>query len=231
MNLFSQLFRSTLGRKMLMALTGAALFLFAVGHMLGNLQVFLGPDSINRYAHFLHSSPELLWMARLGLLVALGVHVWAAVSLTSQNRAARPVAYDGNRAPTAASYASRTMFMSGLIVAAFLMYHLLHFTVRVQAVNFTGHDFDGLMDAQQRHDVHQMVKRGFSKPMVSLFYIVAVGLLCLHLSHGLRAAFQSLGFKNRAWSPVLDRLALVAGGALFAGYAAVPLGVMLGWVR
>lgn len=214
-----------------MAVTGAGLFAFATGHMLGNLQIFLGPEALNRYAHFLQSTPELVWSARLGLLAAVVLHVWSAVSLSAGNRAARPMGYAGNPAPTAASYASRTMLMSGLIVGSFIIYHLLHFTVQMPGVNFTGKDFRVLMDGQQRHDVYLMVKLGFSKPIVAIFYMVAVGLLCLHLSHGLRAMFQSVGFKNRAWGPAIDRFAVAASLALFVGYAAVPVGVMLGWVR
>lgn len=214
-----------------MAMSGAALFVFAVMHMLGNLQVFLGPESINRYAHFLQSTPELLWAARLGLLAAIVVHVGSAVSLTAQNRAARPVSYEGALSPAAASYASRTMMMSGLIVAVFVVYHLLHFTVQVPGVNFTGKDFSTFMDGERRHDVYSMIKIGFSNPGVALFYVLAVGLLCFHLSHGLRAMCQSLGLNNRAWSAVVDRMALVASAGLFAGYIAVPIGVLLGLIR
>lgn len=231
MKILTNLFRSTVGRKILMALTGAGLCAFAVMHMIGNLQVFLGPEAINRYAHFLQSNLELVWPARLGLLAMIGIHVWSAISLSSENRAARPVAYAGGVKPTAASYASRTMVMSGLIIAAFVIYHLLHFTVKTPDVNFTGKDFRVLLDEQKRHDVYTMIKLGFSKPAVSVFYVIAVGLLCLHLSHGVRAMFQSLGLKNKAWSPVIDRLAIAVSILLFLGYAAVPLGVLLGIVR
>ncbi len=119
---------SSLGKKYLMALSGCALFLFVIAHLLGNLQIFLGPEALNRYGHFLQTTPELLWPARLGLMALVVVHIVCAVKLTAENRAARPVPYAQHEI-VAASYASRTMMMSGLILAAFIVYHLLHFTV------------------------------------------------------------------------------------------------------
>ena len=104
-----------------MALSGFGLFIFVIGHMLGNLQIFLGPEPLNRSAHFLQSTPELLWAARIGLLGLVGLHLWSAITLSLENKAARPVGYAGNPVPVAASYASRTMLMSGLIVAAFIV--------------------------------------------------------------------------------------------------------------
>ncbi len=231
MNIVNNLFHSTLGRKYLMALTGAGLFGFALVHMLGNLQVFLGPEAINRYAHFLQSNKELLWPARLGLLAMVALHIWSAVKLSAENKAARPVGYLNDPAPAAASYASRTMLMSGLIVAAFIIYHLLHFTMKVEVVNLTGRDFDSLHvldnSGHSIHDVHQMLVIGFQQPVVVLFYVIAVGLLCLHLSHGLSAMFQSLGLRNKAWWPTLEQSAKAASLLLFLGYIAVPVAVLL----
>lgn len=232
MKFLTRLFNSSLGRKFLMAITGLALFGFAVGHMVGNLQVFLGPDAINAYAHFLQTTPELLWAARLGLLAMVGLHVWAAVTLTLENRAARPIGYDQPKTP-AASYASRTMIWSGLIVALFVIYHLLHYTVKAPGVNLAGQDFHGfhttLKQGTACHDVFKMVVVGFSQPAVALFYVVAVGLLCWHLSHGLAALFQSLGLKSKAWGAVIGRLSVVAAWLLFLGYVSVPLAVTFGY--
>ncbi len=227
MKLIDGLFQSTLGRKYLMALSGAALVAFVVGHLVGNLQVFGPPELINDYGAFLHSKPALLWCARLGLLAMVGLHIWSAVSLSQANKAARPVAY-ANWNPTAASYASRTMLMSGLIVAAFIVYHLLHFTVQTPAINFTGQDFTTFKDAAHRADVYRMMITGFSHPLVSIFYIVAVGLLCLHLSHGVSAAFQSLGLKNETWRPILDKFAKGFAVVIFIGYASIPAAVLMG---
>jgi succinate dehydrogenase / fumarate reductase cytochrome b subunit len=234
MNVISRLWGSSLGKKFLMALTGIALWVFVIGHLVGNLQVFAGPDKINAYAAFLKSQPGLLWGARLGLLVVVAVHVASAVALSAMNKAARPVPYGGGGAPYAASYASRTMLMSGLIVAAFIVYHLLHYTLLMPAVNGTGVDFSTLhqplKDGGERHDVYRMLVTGFRQPVVSGAYILAVGLLCLHLSHGLAAMFQSLGITR--FSPECrGRFAKGVGVVIFLGYASIPLAVLLGIVK
>jgi succinate dehydrogenase / fumarate reductase, cytochrome b subunit len=229
-HLLRNLFGSSIGKKYVMAGTGAVMVLFVVAHMAGNLQIFLGAEAINRYGYFLQSNVEILWPARLGLLAVIVTHVWAAVSLTQENRAARPVAY-GQWRPTAASYASRTMMMSGLIVAVFIVYHLLHYTVMVQAVNFTGTGFEGLTDSEHRHDIYRMMVIGFRQPMVSFFYMVGVGLLCLHLSHGMSAMFQSLGWKNRGYGACLDRAARWGSVAIFLGYISIPVSILLRWIQ
>ena len=159
----SDLFKSSLGKKYIMAISGGALFLFVVGHLLGNLQIFLGAKAINRYGDFLQSHKEILWPARLGLLAMVALHSWSAVKLSAENKAARPIGYVDNPVPVAASYASRTMLMSGLIIAAFVLYHLLHYTVQVRSLNFTGKDFLDLHDAEGRHDVFKMMVTGFSQ--------------------------------------------------------------------
>src|SRR5580700_1436699 len=165
MNITS-LFTSSVGKKFIMALTGMALFLFVVLHLLGNLQVFLGPEEINRYGDFLQSNKELLWPARIALLILVGLHIWSAVKLSAENKAARPQPYVQHEI-VAASYASRTMLMSGLIILAFIIYHLLHFTVQVPGINFTGKNFEGLQDARGQHDVFAMMVLGFRNPYVS----------------------------------------------------------------
>ena len=218
-------FRSSLGKKYVMAVTGFALMLFAFGHMVGNLQVFIGADQINAYGNFLQSTPELLWSARLGLLTMIGLHLVAAITLSAENKAARPIPY-GEYRPVAATFASRTMLMSGLIVACFIVYHLLHYTVQVKAINLTGQDFIPLHDEKGRHDIYRMIVIGFSNIFVSGFYLLGVGLLCLHLSHGASSMLQSLGWKARPLGTWIDRLAVVGAVALFLGYAAIPLAVL-----
>jgi len=230
MNVVAHLFNSSLGRKYVMALSGAALFFFVIGHLLGNLQIFLGPEPLNAYGHFLQSTPEILWPARVGLLAMVVLHIWSALKLSAENKAARPIPY-ANWHPTSASYASRTMLMSGLIIAAFVVYHLLHFTVQAKAVNLTGQDFGALVDAKGRHDVYRMMIAGFSYPVVSGFYVLAIGLLCLHLSHGAGAMFQSVGWKNEAYGRRIDRCARVGAWVIFLGYSSIPLAVLLGYVK
>lgn len=231
MNCCGRLFRSSVGKKLLMAGSGLVLVLFAFGHMVGNLQVFLGPEALNRYAHFLQSNKELLWIVRLVLLGCVILHIWSALRLTVENRAARPTGYEGDPVPPDASFASRTMIMSGLIIAAFVIYHLLHYTVCVQALNLTGTDFTALTEKTElgleRHDVYRMVVIGFRQPVVALFYVLAVGLLCLHLSHGIQAMFQSLGWMNHRWRPLILKLSPTLAWILFLGYVSVPLAVLL----
>lgn len=222
----AKLFTSSVGKKFVMAVTGGAMLLFVVGHMVGNLQFFLGAEALNRYGHFLQSNVELLWPVRLGLLAIVGLHVWSAISLSRANKAARPVQY-ADWQPNTASYASRTMLMSGLIIAMFIVYHLLHYTVMVKEINMTGQDFHTLVDAEGHHDIYTMIKIGFAQPLVSLFYIIAVGLLCLHLSHGVSAMFQSLGLKNQVYAPVIDKASKLIAFVLFLGYIAIPVYVLL----
>jgi succinate dehydrogenase / fumarate reductase cytochrome b subunit len=232
MSLLRHLFCSSLGKKYLMAGSGAVMFLFVLGHLAGNLQIFLGPEAINRYGHFLQSNVELLWPVRLVLLAIIALHIWSATQLTLENRAARPQAY-AQWQPTAATYASRTMMMSGIIVAVFIVYHLLHYTVMVKAINFTGQDFDAkpeFFDAQGRHDVYKMMVTGFQKWPVSIFYLVGVGLLCLHLSHGISAMFQSLGWKKRSYGECLDRGAKWVSLLIFLGYSSIPVAILLRWI-
>lgn len=223
-----RMFISTVGKKYLMAASGAGLFLFVTGHMIGNLQLFLGPEVLNRYAHFLQSLGEILWIIRAGLLVLLLLHIWSAVSLSIENKAARPVDYAHGQPPFAASLASRTMLVGGVLVALFVVYHLLHFTVRVDAVDGTKIAFSELKTSEGHPDVYAMVVAGFRVWYVSLFYILAVGALSLHLSHGAAAMFQSLGLRSHAWWPIISKGALIWSVVLFLGYAAVPGSVLLG---
>jgi succinate dehydrogenase / fumarate reductase cytochrome b subunit len=228
MKLITHIFDSSLGKKYLMAVTGFLLFLFVIGHLVGNLQVFLGPEAINRYGHFLQSNLELVWPARIGLLVMVGLHIWSAAKLSLENRAARPAAYDTYQ-PVGSSYASRTMLMSGLIVLAFIIYHLLHFTAQVQYINLTGQNFTAFVDPEKRHDIFKMMVVGFSNGWVSAFYVLGVGLLCLHLSHGLSSMFQSIGWKNEAYRPILDKGARALALLIFLGYSSIPVAILLGY--
>ena len=224
----TNIFTSSVGKKFIMAATGLLLFLFVVGHLAGNLQVFLGWDEINRYGDFLQSNLELIWPARIGLLVMVGLHIWSAIKLSAENRAARPQPYAQHEI-VAASYASRTMLMSGLIILAFIIYHLMHFTLQEPGINGLGRSFVDLHDAKERHDVFAMMVLGFRNPLVAGFYVVGMFLLCLHLSHGLSAMFQSLGWKSPVYAPCLDRGAKIVSWLIFAGYVSIPISITLGY--
>jgi succinate dehydrogenase / fumarate reductase, cytochrome b subunit len=228
MKVITNIFRSSLGKKYIMAVSGFVLFLFVVGHLVGNLQFFLGAESINRYGHFLQTNVELIWPARIFLLLMIGLHIWSAIKLSIENKAARPIPYaDWN--PTTASYASRTMLMSGIIIFAFIIYHLLHYTVQVQYINGTGQSFATFEDPQKRHDIFKMMVIGFKNPWVSGFYIIGIGLLCLHLSHGVSSMFQSLGLKNKVYGPCLDKGSRIIAWLIFLGYVSIPISVLLGY--
>ena len=228
MKVITNIFRSSLGKKYIMAVSGLVLFLFVIGHLVGNLQFFLGAEAINRYGHFLQTNLEVIWPARISLLAMIGLHIWAAINLSRENKAARPVGY-ANWNPTTASYASRTMLMSGIIIFVFIIYHLLHYTVTVQSINLTGQNFAAFEDVEKRHDIFKMMVVGFNNLWVSLFYILGIGLLCLHLSHGLGSMFQSLGLKNKIYGPCLDTGARVLSFLIFVGYVSIPISVLLGY--
>jgi len=210
-----------------MAGTGGLLILFVVGHLIGNLQVFGPPDLINAYAHFLKSKPGLLWGARLGLLACVTLHIVTAVQLSAANKAARPVEYASESA-YGSSFQSRYMLLSGLVVLAFVVYHLAHFTALMPGINGVG-DFRKLttvLHGETVPDVYGMMILGFQVPWVAIFYLIAQGLLLMHLGHGLAAMFQSLGLRNHVWWPRIQCLAKGASIAIFVGYAIIPLAIM-----
>jgi succinate dehydrogenase / fumarate reductase cytochrome b subunit len=211
-----------------MAVTGFVMFLFVLGHLAGNLQIFLGAESINRYGHFLQSNPEIIWPARIFLLLMLVLHIWSAVKLSAENKAARPVAYSAWQ-PVGSTYASRTMLMSGIIVFVFIVYHLLHFTAQVQYINLTGKSFVDFVDPEKRHDIFKMMVVGFNNIWVSGFYILGIALLCLHLSHGTSSMFQSLGWKSPVYGPFLDKTSRWLAVAIFLGYTSIPVAILLGY--
>ena len=228
MNLINRVWQSSLGKKYIMAVTGAALCVFLVGHLVGNLQVFGPPELINQYAHFLKSKPALIWGARLGLLACVGLHIAAAITLTALNRAARPQGYAGGDA-YGSTRASRTMIVSGLVILAFVVYHLAHFTALLPGINGQG-DFRKLttiLHGESVPDVYAMMILGFQVWWVVLFYLVAQGLLFMHLGHGLASMFQSLGFRNHVWWPRVQDFAKLASVAIFVGYAIIPIGIYM----
>lgn len=235
------LFRSTIGRKFLMAVTGLIMIGFVIGHLVGNLQVFSGPDAINGYSHFLQSLGPTLWAARIGLLVAVVIHIWAATALTFENHAARDVSYNVKHT-IRATLASRTMRWTGYVVLAFIVYHLAHFTFGVaQTETFKGTLAEYTM-ADDYHavgfltvkagtavaDVHSMVILGFQNVIVSIFYIVAVGLLSIHLLHGTDSMFQTLGWRSSRWSGALRKTCIVFAAVYFLGNLAMPAAVLMG---
>jgi succinate dehydrogenase / fumarate reductase, cytochrome b subunit len=247
MTLIGNLFRSSIGRKFLMAITGLILIGFVVGHLVGNLQIFAHPDKINGYAHFLQSLGPALWAVRLGLLACVAIHIWAAVVLTIENKTARgPNAYGVSKWLQAA-WASRYMRLSGIVVLAFIIYHLAHFTI---GAGWAGGDnfksnlavyqmqsefhllgFPIVAKGAEVHDVYSMVYLGFANPIVSGFYILAVTLLTIHLLHGMDSMFQTLGWRNQTWASCLRKVVGLLCFLYLAGNVAIPGAILSGLAK
>jgi succinate dehydrogenase / fumarate reductase, cytochrome b subunit len=242
MNFAGFLFRSSIGRKIIMAMTGLILIGFVIGHLVGNLQVFQDPDRLNGYAHFLQELGPLLWVARIVILVSVVLHVWAATVLTLENRAARGAEPYSINHTIRATLSSRTMRLTGYVVLAFLIYHLAHFTWgAAQADTFKDNlrpytmqndyrvaGFPVVGPGTEVHDVHSMVILGFRNVVVSGFYIIAVGLLSFHLVHGFDSLFQTLGVRSSRWSSGLRTVAIVFCAAYFIGNLLIPGAVLMG---
>ena len=226
----SRFYHSSIGKKILVALTGAALLIFVLGHMIGNLLVFVGPEAINEYGHMLQTALHGggVWIARLGLLAAVGIHVVATIQLTRQNRAARIDAY-GKVTPQVSSKSSRTMIWSGLTILAFIVYHLLHFTMRVgnqynnpSLYNY-GHDQHG----HPVHNVYKMVIDGFSWAPAAIFYVIAMLLLSSHLSHGFSSLFQTLGLSTHRTEPLFKKLGHAFALLILVGNCSIPIAILV----
>lgn len=216
---------STLGLKLIVAATGVMLFLFVVGHMAGNLQVFLGREVFNAYGEKLRAFPALLWVARTVIGLSALVHVIATVRLTLLNNAARPIAY-AKKTSVKATLGSRTMVLSGLMILAFVVYHLAHFTWRI-----TNPQYQTMLDAHMNPDIYAMVVAGFSNPLIAISYVIAMVLLGFHLSHGISSIFQTAGLATTNSLPKYERAALVITLILVAGYVSIPISILLGVVR
>jgi succinate dehydrogenase / fumarate reductase cytochrome b subunit len=212
--------QSTNGKKAVMAVTGAILFLFVIGHLLGNLQIFEGAAKLNAYGQFLHSIGEILWIVRIVLIGSVGLHIIVTVQLALRNWEARPVKYSRKKAINS-SYADRTMYWSGPIVLAFVIFHLLQFTA-------------GYIHPESRFiegDVYHNVVAGFRVWWVSWWYIFSLILLGIHLRHGLWSMFQSLGLNHPRHTPVLKSAALAISVLIVLGYISIPISVLLRFVK
>lgn len=215
--------RSSIGGKTTMAVTGVLLFLFVIAHLLGNLQIFAGPKALNDYAKMLHDLGPLLWVARIGLLAIFALHVITAIRLSKANKAARPVAY-AKESTVQASFASRSMLFSGLSLLAFVVYHLMHFTVgavHADDVALKGADFN----------VYAMVVASFSRESVVIAYVAFQVLLFLHLNHGLQSFAQTLGWNHARYTPMVKSLSSVLAAAIAGGNILIALAPMLGLVQ
>lgn len=214
-------------KKLLMALSGLVLVGFVIGHMIGNLTLFCGPDAINEYAHFLQTLPKsLLWGERVGLGLAAIIHAWMGILLTIENKTARPQGYQAEK-NLKATFASRTMPITGVVLLFFIVFHLAHFTLRIVFPEFQSDAFYTMLDGERVYNVYKMVLTGFGHDAVAGFYILAVAALGFHLSHGFSSMFQTLGLKNGKWAPMYRKIALLVAWVLFLGFSAPPAAVLL----
>lgn len=226
MTAFSSFCHSSIGRKFIVAATGVILIFFIIGHLLGNLQIFLGPDWVNGYAEHLRELGPLLWLIRVSLLATVILHIYFTIRLAIENKRARPKNYV-RKESVKASFASRHMVVSGLVVFAFIIFHLLHFTGR----NFNP-QFPLLKnDPLNHYDVYSMMVYGFQNVYISAFYIIGLFLLTLHLTHGASSFFQSLGLNDKKLTPRLALLGRIFAWLIFLGYTSIPVAVLLGLVK
>ncbi len=214
----ARFYESTIGKKAIMAVTGLILFGYLIAHMLGNLQIFLGPAVMNHYAETLHGNPPLLWTARTILFISVLLHIWASIQLTMIKKDARPVAYI-KRANVSSTWASRSMMLSGPIVAAFVIFHLLHLTTGTIHPQFV-----------ELHAYENLVT-GFLVVPFAIVYIVVMIFIGFHLSHGIWSMFQSMGVNHPRYTPIVKKFAAIFSWVLIAGFISVPVAVLTGVVR
>ncbi len=226
MTWLTDFWRSSIGGKVTMAVTGLLLFGFTVAHLLGNLQLLKGPDAINAYAKMLHDLGPLLWVARIGLLAIFVLHVVTAIRLSRANKAARPVPY-AKDATMVATFASRSMLFSGLSLLAFVVYHLAHFTFGVT----NPEHYAKKAAAAQGHDVYSMVTASFQVPAIAIAYAGFQIVLFLHLKHGIQSLCHTLGLHHGRYTPMIKTLSFVLAAGVAGGNALLALSVLLGIVK
>lgn len=214
---------SSIGKKLIVAVTGAALVLFLAGHLTGNLLMFMGRDDFNEYAEFLHTIGHGvgIWVARIGLLGCITLHVLATIALVIENKKAKIQAYECDRY-VQANRGSRWMIWSGLTILAFIVFHILHYTVRVDSE---------LAKLANNGDPYQMVIVGFSNLLVVIFYIVAMTCLCSHLSHGVASIFQTLGLRSKKNAKLIDYGSKAYTYIIYIGFISIPLAIYFGLIK
>jgi succinate dehydrogenase / fumarate reductase cytochrome b subunit len=209
--------RSLVGKKVIMAVTGVILLLYIIGHLLGNLQIFEGPERLNAYAAFLKSTGELLWAVRIVLLVSLVLHVIASVQVSLASKRSRPAGYAETKS-IETSYAARTMIWSGPLIFLYVVYHLAMFTFLVTGPGYSP------------TDVYRNEVQAFQVPAISAFYVVAIVFLGMHLYHGAWSMLHTLGASNPRYRVLRRTIAPIVAIAITVGYIAIPIAVLLGFI-
>jgi succinate dehydrogenase / fumarate reductase cytochrome b subunit len=220
-------YRSTIGKKIIMGVTGLIGIGFVILHMAGNLQVFIGQSKLNDYGAMLHGPlNELTWLLRIVLIVAVILHVTMAVQLTQRSAAARPIGYQ-KKVPQAATLASRTMKWGGVLLLVFIVVHILHFTT--ETIDPGG--ARGAVDVHGNRDVYSNIVASFHIWWVALFYIVAMMALGLHLFHGAWASVRTLGYAKPSPNPLHRKIAAAIAVIVWLGFTLVPVGVLVGLIK
>ncbi len=227
-------YRTSVGKKFVMAITGFIGYGFVIGHMIGNLKAFLGPEAFNSYSEFLRTVGEpllpartLLWIARIVLLGAVLLHIYSAIMLSRQAQVGRPVAYTQKK-NAQASFASLTLRWGGVAIFMFLIYHLLHLTFGVVHPDYRmTTSLQGITHPEAYHNL----VFGFQNPYIVAFYIIAVACLAMHMFHGVWSMFQTLGLNGSTTNGFFRGLALFSAILLFVGFSSVPLAVLLGYIK
>ncbi len=223
-----QMLQSSIGRKLVMAATGLCLVGFVIVHLLGNSSIFIGADGINAYAEHLHSLGPLVWVFRIVLLGLFGLHIFFGIQLTLENSAARPIDYV-EKQNIRTSFGAETMIYTGLAILAFVVYHLLHFTMHVTNPEISVGVLP--LDALGRNDVFTMVVLSFQKFFISAIYAGAMVALLLHLSHGIQSLFQTLGLLNGKTLPVMEKIGRAVAVVAFIGFVSIPVSILLGLIK
>lgn len=215
-----QILKSVVGRKVFMAITGQCMVLFAIVHMLGNSSIFIGPDGINAYAKHLHDLGPLVWVFRAGLFAFAAIHIFYGIQLTLENNAANPSAYAVKK-QLRATFSSNNMIWTGVILALFIGFHILHFTARTIPGVVQG------VDALGRFDVFTMVVSAFKSGGMAAIYVIAMAALFLHLAHGIQSFFQTMGWNTDKTQCGITAIGKAVAFILLAGYAVIPLSILV----
>lgn len=219
--------RSNIGKKMAMAITGIIMLFYLLFHLLGNLLIFKGPSWINAYASILHGSGPLLWFIRIIMLIAFLIHLIFAIQLTIENSMARSGPYKLKK-NLRSTFASRNMIWTGIIIAIYIAYHLLHFTIPIIHPELSAANN---IDASNRPDVFGMVVLNFQRYTVTIIYILAMTAIALHLSHGIQSLFQTLGLNNEEMLPIIIKIGYISSVILLLGFLSIPVASLTGILR
>jgi succinate dehydrogenase / fumarate reductase cytochrome b subunit len=220
-----RLLSDSIGRKVVMAITGLLMVLFVVGHLLGNLSIFAGANGINTYAEKLHGLPVVVWLTRVVMLTAVGFHLVISILITLENGKANPTGYAVDRR-LRATFAGKNMIWTGLLLGGFIVFHLFHFTIR----SIPGMEIVQVQEFSGRFDVFAMVADAFGKAATAVVYVVAMVMLFLHLTHGIQSTFQSLGLNNPKTMPGFVRFGGVLSVIFLIGYGAIPVAILFGLI-